>query len=70
VGVERLKHAGDGTVDQPVGFGRADVGVVNCGQRGGKDLVLLGNLVFDSQGAPAVKAAHKGAKDDGKHRHG
>ena len=70
VRVERLEHAGDRAVDQPVGFDRPDVIRVNRVQRGGKDLVLVRDLVFNRQGAAAVKAANQGAKDDGKDRNG
>ena len=60
--IERLEHAGDGAVDQPVGLDRADVIGVDRVQRGSKDLVLVRNLVFDRQGAAAVEAADQGAK--------
>src|SRR5204863_358870 len=66
--VERLEHAGDGTVDQAVGFDRADVIRVDRVQRGSKDLVLVRDLVFDRQGTTAVKAPNQGAKSDGEHR--
>jgi hypothetical protein len=66
--VERLEHAGDGAVDQPVGFDRADVIRVDRVQRGSKDLVLVRDLIFDRQGTTAVKAPNQGAKSDGEHR--
>ncbi len=68
--IERLEHAGDGAINEPVGFDRADVIGVNGAQRGGKDLILLRNLVFDGQGAPAVESAYQCTENDGKNRHG
>ena len=64
--VERLEHAGDGAIDQPVGRGLAHVIFFDGLQCGGKDLVLVWNLVLGHQRRPAKKAPHHGRdRDDG-----
>jgi len=67
VRIQRLEHSGDGAVDEPIGLHRADVAGVDGRQSGRKDLILVWNLVFNRERAPAVEAADKGAEDDGKH---
>ena len=66
--VERLEHAADGAVDQPVGFDLADVIGVDRAQRGGKDLVLVRDLVFGRQSAPAEEPADQ--RKDSNREHG
>jgi hypothetical protein len=50
--VQRLQHAGDGAVDEPVGLEVTHVFLFDGLQSGGKDLVLVGHLVLSGQGCP------------------
>ena len=63
--VERLEHAADGAVHEPVGFHLADVIRLDGVHGGGKHPVLVGNLVL-GEGASAKQAAHERADDDDK----
>ena len=63
--IERLEHAGDRAVDQPIGLDLTHVLVFDGLQCGGKDLVLVRNLVL-RQGRPAKKSPDYGRnRDDG-----
>ena len=57
VRVERLQQAGDGAVDDPVGFDVADVDVLDGAEAGGEDLVLLGDLILGRQRGVSEQAA-------------
>jgi len=62
--IERLEHPGNGAVDQPVRFDLADVILFDGLQCGGKDLVLVRDLVLGYQRRPAEKAPNHGRNRD------
>ena len=51
--IERLQHAVDGAVDQPIGFDRLGVVRLNGAQRRRERLVVIGKAIFGGQGAAA-----------------
>jgi hypothetical protein len=58
--VERLEHAGDRAVDQPIGLEIADILLFDGLQRSRENLVLVRNLVLRGQGRPPEQAPHEG----------
>jgi hypothetical protein len=66
--IERLQHARDRAIDQPVGLDVADVVLLDGPERRPEDLVLVRHLVLRRQGAPAEEAAGQGAKHNGEYR--
>jgi hypothetical protein len=60
--IERLQHAGDGAVHQPVGLEFANVVGFNSGERSGKDFVLLGDLILRDERGAAEKGRRSGRR--------
>ena len=68
MGIERLEHAADGAVDQPVGRRFTDVVVLDRAERRGEHLVLVGKLILGDEGVAAEEATDERTADD--HEHG
>ena len=65
VRVERLEHAGDGAVDEAVGFDVLDVLLLHGGQRGGEDAIAIGQAVGGGLCATAEHAPDERGDGDG-----
>ena len=63
--IERLQHAVDGAVDQPVGFDRLGVLRLDRAQRRGERLVVIRHRVCGGQRALAENPADQGREQDG-----
>ena len=70
MGIELLQHAVDRAVDQAVRRELVDIFLGDRVERGGKDLVLLLDLVLPGHQAAAKRAAGHRREDHREYRHG
>jgi hypothetical protein len=66
--VERLEHAVDGSLDQPVGGYLTDIVVLDGAKGRREDLVLPGKLILGDHGLAAEQPADQRTEYDDEHR--
>ena len=65
MGIERLQHAVDGTVDEAIGFDRLGVVGLNGAEGGGKRFVVIGEPIFGRKCASSEYTAGQGGQENG-----